>query len=204
MPTSEPDLRFAKTIAGFDQLNADDRRREFVDGIARPREVVYSERMSACLARLYPQASESLRLAARAQHICRWQIVRQDYPVGRDGYNAWRAACRGHHTALATSVMRECGYAEAECARVASLIAKENLKRDPDSQALENVVGVVFVEYYLAAFVEGHADYDEAKLLGILRKTMRKLDGVGHAAIHSLALPEPMRRLVSAAMAGGG
>lgn len=197
-----PDLaaRLQTALAAIDQLNAGDPRSELCDGVARPREIVYAERLSGCLLRLYPDASEMLRLAARAQHLARWQIPRQQYPLGREGYNAWRTACRTHHVALATEILRGCGYADADIAHVARLIRKEDLKRDPESQALENAVGVVFIEYELAAFVAAHADYDDAKLLGILRKTMRKLDTVGHTAIRALDLAEPVRRLVHASL----
>ena len=81
---------------------------------------------------------------------------------------------------------------------------KEELKRDAESQALENVVGVVFVTHYLQDFVAGHGDYDEAKLLGILRKTMRKLDGVGHSAIRDIPLPAAHKALIEKSLPGAG
>ncbi|MBI3198510.1 MAG: DUF4202 domain-containing protein [Rhodospirillales bacterium] len=197
---TSPSSRFLAAIAEIDATNANDPRQDMVAGKPRPREVIYSERMSDCLSRLYPEASEALRLAARAQHICRWQIRRDKYPLGRDGYNAWRAACRDHHAALTSAIMQRHGYAEGEIAQVVKIIRKEQLKRDPESQALENVVAVVFVEHYLDEFVEGHKDYDEAKLADILRKTLRKMDPVGHAAALALSLPEPTRRLIGMAL----
>ena len=63
-------------MAEIDASNASDPRQVLVDGKSRPREVAYSERMSECLGRLYPGASEELTIAARAQHIRRWQIPR--------------------------------------------------------------------------------------------------------------------------------
>jgi hypothetical protein len=173
-----------------------------VDGIERPREAVYAERMSACLSRLYPDASEPLRIAARAQHICRWQIPRDRYPLGRDGYNAWRTACRDHHVALTSGIMRQHGFADADIAQVAKMIRKDELKRDPGSQALENVAAVVFVEHYLAGFAAGHPDHNGAKLVGILKKTLRKMDATGHAAVRLAQLPPMAQRLVEAALAG--
>jgi hypothetical protein len=183
--------RFQAVIAEIDGANAAD---------PRQREVIYSERMSECLPRLYPEASEALRIAARAQHICRWQIPRDKYPLGREGYNAWRSACRDHHAALTSAIMRRHGYADSEVAQVVKIIRKEQLKRDPESQALENVVAVVFVQHYLDEFVATHKDYDEAKLADILRKTLRKMDTVGHAAALGLNLPEPTRRLIGIAL----
>ncbi|TAJ42944.1 MAG: DUF4202 domain-containing protein [Reyranella sp.] len=192
--------RFQAVIAEIDGANAQDPRQDIVAGGSRPRELVYSERMSECLSRLYPEASEALQIAARAQHICRWQIPRDKYPLGRDGYNAWRASCRDHHAALTSAILHRHGYADSEVAQVVKIIRKEQLKRDPESQALENVVAVVFVDHYLDDFVATHKDYDEEKLADILRKTLRKMDPVGHAAALGLSLPEPTRRLIGLAL----
>ena len=129
--------RFERAIAEIDRLNAADPRRERADGVSRPREVLYSERLSAGLAQLYPEASESLRLAARAQHICRWQIARDSYPLGRQGYNAWRTACRQLHADLVTGILTDCGYPAEQISHVVKLIKKQDLKSDAESQALE-------------------------------------------------------------------
>ena len=195
-----PATRLQAVISEIDAANAQDPRKELANGSSYPREVIYSERLSACLSRLYPEASEALRIAARAQHIRRWEIPRSGYPLGRDGYNAWRAACRDHHGALTSAIMRRHGYTEGEIAQVVKIIRKEQLKRDPESQALENVVAVVFVQHYLEAFVADHKDYDDAKLAGILRKTLRKMDAAGHAAVLALPLSEGTGRLVGLAL----
>lgn len=192
--------RFDAVIADIDAANAQDPRQDHVAGTSRPREVVYSERMSECLPRLYPEASEALRIAARAQHICRWQIPRKDYPLGREGYNAWRSACRDHHATLTSAIMRRHGYADGEIAQVVKIIRKEQLKRDPESQALENVVAVVFVQHYLDEFIAEHKDYEDAKLADILKKTLRKMDSTGHAAALALKLPAATVRLMDMAL----
>ncbi len=82
-------------------------------------------------------------------------------PLGREGYNAWRTACREHHATLISGIMRRHGYADGDIAQVVKIIRKEQLKRDPESQALENVVAVVFVQHYLDEFIAGHRDYDD-------------------------------------------
>ena len=192
--------RFDAVIADIDAANAQDPRQMQLAGAMRPREVVYSERMSECLPRLYPEASEALRIAARAQHIRRWQIPRKEYALGREGYNAWRSACRDHHASLTSAIMRRHGYADEEIAQVVKIIRKEQLKRDPESQALENVVAVVFVQHYLDEFIAEHKDYDDAKLADILRKTLRKMDATGHAAALGLNLPESSARLIGLAL----
>lgn len=191
--------RLEAVIAEIDDANACDPRQDAVGDLRRPRELVYAERMSACLARLYPDASDELRIAARAQHLCRWQIPRSDFPVGRDGYNAWRTRCREHHATLVADILRRHHYDEAGVAHIQRIIRKENLKRDPDSQALENVAAVVFVEHYFADFVDAHPDYDADKLAAIIRKTLRKMDATGHAAALAVPLPERMRRILEVA-----
>jgi hypothetical protein len=194
--------RYQSTIAAIDAANAADPRQERIDGVMRPVEVIYAERMTACLARLYPEATETLSIAARAQHLCRWQIPRDTYPLGREGYNAWRGACRIHHAMLTADIMRRHGYSAAEIAQVGKMIRKEELKRDAESQALENVAAVVFVEHQLADFIAAHPDYDDAKVAGILRKTLRKMDGVGHAGALALDLTAHGKRLVALAVQG--
>ena len=197
-PPTSP--RLQAVIADIDAANALDPRLILVGAARRPREIVYSERMSECLAQLYPDASEGLRIAARAQHISRWQIARSNYPLGSAGYNAWRAACRDHHAALATAIMGRHGYTGEEAAHVARIIKKQDLKRDRDSQALENVAAVVFVRYDLDAFIAAHKDYSDEKLAGILRKTLRKMDAVGHAAMLELQVSPQVKRLLDMAL----
>ena len=96
--------------------------------------------------------------------------------------------------------MRRHGYADDEIAQVVKIIRKEQLKRDPESQALENVVAIVFVHYYLDEFVAAHEDYDDAKLADILKKTLRKMDPAGHAAVLALPLPAATGRIIDIAL----
>lgn len=185
------------TLAAVDAANADDPRR--VNG--RPFELVYAERMSARLAALYPDASDLLQIAARAQHLRRWEITRGDYPEGRKGYNDWRRACRAHHATLAGEIMRCCGYDDASIAHVGALLRKEQLKKDPESQALENIAAIVFLEHYFDAFLAKYEGYDDEKIVDILAKTLLKMSPKGHAAALALPLPERTKALVGAAIA---
>lgn len=145
---------FDAVIRAIDAANADDPRVTVVAGAARPYEVVYAERMTERLAAMYPEASENLRVAARAQHIRRWDIPRSSYPEGRNGYNDWRKACREHHGKTISAIMATHGYDQDAIDRVVMLIKKEQLKKDRESQALENVVDVVFVEHYIDGGVD--------------------------------------------------
>lgn len=192
--------RFEQVIAAIDTANADDPRRITVNSIERPYEVVYAERMTDRLAAMYPDASELLRIAARAQHIRRWDIPRAKYPEGRNGYNDWRKACREHHGEVITKIMAAHGYAPDEIARVVMLIKKEQLKKDRESQALENVVDVVFVEHYFDEFLGKYSKYDDDKIIDIVGKTLRKMSPKGHAAALALNLPDRTRDLVMKAV----
>ena len=89
---------FDAAIAAIDACNAKDPRQAHDEqGYALPYELLYSQRMSATLQRFVPDAPESLQLAARAQHIERWILPREDYPMDREGYLAWRNALKQHH-----------------------------------------------------------------------------------------------------------
>ena len=184
----------AAIFAEIDAYNARDPRKDPDTGTAR--ELLYADRMTAWLDRLYPAASDELRVASRAQHIGRWEIPRADYPLGRQGYNAWRSACRDRHAALTAEILTRHGWPADRIAHVGKILKKEQLKRDPDSQALENVVGAVFVAHYLEAFVAEHPDYDDAKLVDILRKTLAKMDETGRSAVAAMEVPAALRRVL--------
>lgn len=185
------------TIAAIDAANADDPRQ--IEG--RAFELVYAERMSARLASLYPDASDLLKIATRAQHLRRWEIERSKYEEGRRGYNDWRRACRIHHANLVADIMSANDYDEPAIAHVGALIRKEQLKKDPESQALENLAAIVFLEHYFDDFLEKHRDYADDKLVDILGKTLCKMSPKGHAAALALPFAPRARTLVEAALA---
>ena len=193
--------RLDNAIARFDAANSEDPNEEIVDGRARPKELVYAERMTAMLARYAPDASEVLRLAARCQHIQRWRIPRGDYAMDRIGYLQWRKRLNKFHAQVAGAILSDAGYDEATIARVGALLKKEALKSDPDAQALEDVVALVLLESYLAGFVAAHAQYDPDKFADILVKTAKKMSPRGRAAAISLiGLPRDLAPAVRAAI----
>jgi hypothetical protein len=194
--------RFDLAMARFDAANGEDPHHETVDGRQRPKELVYAERMSAMLARYAPEASETLRLAARCQHIQRWKMPRTDYPMDRIGYLQWRKKANQFHARIAGDILRETGYDEASVARVGALLKKESLKSDAEAQTLEDVVDLVFLESYLAGFVAAHGEYASDKFLDILRKTAKKMSARGRAAaISMIAVPPALAPLVASVMA---
>lgn len=189
--------RFQLAIERFDELNAQDPNVEIVEGVPQPKELLYARRMSERLDRFAPDAPEALRLAARCQHILRWHSPRSSYPMDRAGYHRWRSDLARFHAETAGRVLREVGYDDATIARVQSLVRKELLKADPDAQTLEDVICLVFLEYYFAEFSEQH---DEAKLIGILKRTWAKMSPKGHDAAQSLELHPEKRSLVEKAL----
>jgi hypothetical protein len=158
--------------------------------------------MSEMLERFAPAASEAVRLAVRCQHIRRWEIPRDSYPRTPAGYKAWRTRLMDVHADTAAAILRETGYGEEAIARVRSLLRKERLKRDPETQLLEDVIGLVFLEHYLAAFVAGHPEYDEGKFADILGKTWLKMSPRGREAALAIArIPATLRPAVERAVA---
>ena len=189
--------RFDDALARFDQANAEDPNRELIGDTPQPKELVYAQRMTAWLDRLAPDASEPLRLAARCQHIRRWVIARSEFPPGRDGYRRWRTTLAAYHAQTAGAILREAGYGDATVARVEALVRKVRLKADADTQTLEDVICLVFLEHYLPAFANQH---DDAKLVDILRKTWRKMSERGRSAALELDLAPEIRTLVERAI----
>lgn len=196
-----PAERFDRAIASFDAANAEDPNRELADGRERPKALLYAERLTAMLARLAPDGSEALRLAARCQHLQRWKIPRSDYPMTLEGYYQWRTRSRDFHVDLAHAILTDVGYDGATIAHVCALTRKERLKTDSEAQALEDAVALVFLESYLAGFVAEHGDYDEAKLADILTKTAKKMSARGRdAALSAITLPPQLAPIVRNAM----
>ena len=190
--------RFNAAIARFDAANADDPTTEVFQGAVYPKELLYAQRMTAWLDNLAPDASEALRLAVRCQHIQRWTIPRHTYAMDRHGYLRWRTTLAKFHADTAAAILRDVGYDEATIQRVQTLLRKERLKRDPEVQCLEDVICLVFLEHYLAAFATQH---DEVKVLDILRKTWTKMSPRGHEVALTLPMSPEARRLVEQALA---
>ncbi len=195
--------RFQRAIALFDAANAEDPNQENDNGIAMPKELLYAQRMSAMLARYASEAPEAVQLAVRAQHIQRWKIPRRDFPMTLPGYKKWRTTLYGFHADLAAKLLQEASYDEETITRVKAAVGKHGLNTNPDSQLVEDVVGLVFIEDYIAAFAALHPEYDEAKWVDIIRKTWRKMSERAHqfALSGQVRLPEHLASLIGKAVA---
>jgi hypothetical protein len=189
--------RLEKTLAAFDAANLQDPNTEIVDGKTVAKEWIYAQRMSTQLHKFCDAPSEALQLATRSQHICRWKSPRGDYPMDRSGYKKWRLDLAQLHGEIAGDIMAAQGYDESIIARVKDLLLKRSLKRDDEVQALEDVVCLVFIEFYLEDFAGKH---DEEKVIDIIRKTWNKMSAKGHEAALKLPLSESMLGLVGRAL----
>jgi hypothetical protein len=182
--------------------------RPFSDAIGRiddanrehPPTLDYSLRMTAWLERLMPDASDELKLAVRAQHIRRWTFPRERYPMTRAGYHQWRTGAARFHAEEAGAILRDVGYDDAFVTRVQSLLRKEGLKTDPETQALEDSTCLAFLERDFADFAARHED---EKVIGIVQRTWRKMSPSGQQAALTLQLPENARRLIERALEPG-
>lgn len=193
--------RLEETYALIDAANADDPVKVVVDGVERPYAQVYGERMTARLAKLAPDASDLLKLAARAQHIRRFDIPRSSYPMDKVGYYAWRNALKARHGELLAEIMRRTGWSEADVERAGQMVRKERIKRDPEAQAVEDCASLVFLEFEYADF---GAKYADEKVVDIVAKTWAKMSDGGHAQALELVplLPERLQKLTVQAVTG--
>jgi hypothetical protein len=186
---------FDRAIVAIDAVHAEDPEKD-ISGT--PKELLYARRMSAWLEKLAPEASESLRLATRAQHLRRWAIPRASFPEGKVGYLSWRKRESLAHAALAGDLLAQAGYGAEAVKRVRSLIKKERIKHDAEAQLLEDAACLVFLEYEFAGFAGRHG---EAKLVDILRKTWAKMSPLAQREALGLQLPEPLRAIARKALA---
>lgn len=166
----------AQVLAAIDAANTKDPRMD--EG--PPEALLYGQRMSEQCARLFPDASETLQIAARGQHIERWILKRADYPEGKAGYLKWRRDLADHHAERVSEFMTASGYGDADVEEVQKMLRKQGIKRDPQVQALEDVICFTFLTWYFAPFAAKHP---AEKVLDIVQKTARKMSEDARARV---------------------
>ena len=179
--------QFDQAINKIDAANAEDPNLLDVDGQSHPLEVVHAERRTEWIQRLVGNsASEALLLAVRAQHIRRWRIPRDRYPRDRVGYLKWRTDLKKFHAEETAAILQEVGYDDETIWRTRDLILKKHLKQDAEVQALEDTLCLVFLEKQFSEF----AQKEEDKIIGIVRKTWKKMSPQGQQFALSLPLSD--------------
>jgi len=196
-----------QVLSAIDNINRQDTNITLSDGKEHPKELIYGQRMTACLEKHWPQASELLQIAVRAQHIKRWHLKRSEFAQGKAGYYQWRIALGKFHAQLTAQIMIEHGYIKEQAEQTASIICKENLKDKTasqlslDSQTLEDVACLVFLEHYFDDFSAQYIrQNNEEKIIRIVQLTWKKMSEDAHNIALKLSLPEHLTSLVTKAL----
>jgi hypothetical protein len=188
------DAALQRAIECIDAENARDPNIES----GQPRELLYAQRLTAWVLKLAPGASETLRLAARCQHICRWMIPRASYPMTKAGYLRWRNDLKTFHARKAGEVLEKAGCPPEIIKKVQDLNLKKNFPNDPESRVLEDALCLVFLEFQLAELA---AKTTEDKMINAIQKSWKKMTPAAHS--HALKLPFTAegKRLIDQALA---
>ncbi len=194
---------FDKAIELIDAANTQDPNTESADGKDWPKELLYSHRMTDMLSRFKPDADGAQKVAIRAQHIERWKSPRSNYPMDRTGYLRWRKDLYVMQADTCAGLMRDAGCDEDEIKRSWMAVAKKNIKSNPDSQLLEDIADLTFIEHYMLEFAGKHPEYSEEKWIEIIQKTWNKMSSEAQqfALSGNLKLPEPLVPLIQKAVA---
>ena len=194
--------KFNTAVELINSANSKDPNHETCDGKDWPKELLYSHRMLEMINRYAPDADEAQMLSVQAQHIERWKSPRSDYPMNRKGYYLWRTNLYSFHAETAATLLQQAGYDSDFIERVKLAIGKKSLKSNKDTQMLEDVTALVFIEHYMLAFAEKHPEYSEEKWIDIIRKTWRKMTDRAHqfALGGDIKLPEPLVPVIQKAL----
>jgi hypothetical protein len=182
-----------QALRQFDQANRQDPRQQPFEGTTHPRELLFAQRVFEWVTRLNPDASEAVRLAARAHTLRRWEIPRDRYPMDTAGYHAWRQATMAHSAQAAAAILKSLGSPAQTIERVGQLIRWELFPHDPDAQLLEDADCLAFLELKLGDYL---AQWDERKLARILRGTWAKMSERARALAGQLPLDQRIRHLL--------
>ncbi|HEX6226319.1 MAG TPA: DUF4202 domain-containing protein [Chryseolinea sp.] len=189
--------RFEKAITTFDAYNLNDPHQDEFEGKLVSKELLYAQRMSKRLNDFYPAAPEYLKLAAHCQHIGRWEIPRESYPMDKKGYLQWRNVLKSHHAKLAEQILVSCRYDDATIEKVKFLLQKKELFTNPDTKVLEDVICLVFIEHYLEDFASKH---EPPKVVDILQKTLKKMSPRAIEEAAKIPVSEKIKVLIHQAL----
>ncbi|CAG8979390.1 hypothetical protein HYALB_00010277 [Hymenoscyphus albidus] len=189
---------YEAAIALIDEAHAHDPKISIVDGKDVPYELHYARKMTHYLSLRAPDASPVLKVAIRAQHFRRWEILRGSYPMTKAGYLSWRTFLKKRQAELAVAICMGCNFTTEEADEVAKLIRKEDLRNNEETQILEDVACLVFLDDQFEAFEKEH---DESKIIMILRKTWGKMSEKGHELALQIPMSQSSKELVRKALA---
>ncbi len=194
--------KYEKAVELIDAANKEDPNQELDGDKSQPKELLYGQRMSDMLERFAPQTDDIMKLAIRAQHIQRWKSPRDAYPMDRKGYHQWRTNLYKFHADTAGELLLKAGYSEEDVERAKQAIGKKALKTNKDTQLVEDIAALVFIEHYMQDFVNKHPEYDEPKWIDIILRTWKKMseEGQKFALSGAVKLPESLVPLITKAI----
>lgn len=197
MATESP---YDKALLAIDAAHSLDPREHITSaGLKIPYELHYAQKMSHYLTLRDPQASPVLKLAIRAQHLRRWEIPRDSYPMTKAGYYSWRTYLKKRQAEIVEDICIASGVEREEAEKVGSLVRKEDLKTDEKTMVLEDVACLVFLDDQFEKFKDG---YDEDKVIHIVKKTWVKMTDKGHDLALQIPMTDESKRIIGKALAG--
>ena len=129
-------------------------------------------------------------------------MPRDSYALNRQGYLQWRNRLPGFHAVNAVELLSEAGCTRETIERVRQAVGKLAHKQNPDTQLLEDVAVLVFVEYYMLCLADRHREYTEARWIGIIHKIWLKLCGRARRFLlgGGIRIPAPLLPLIEKAV----
>lgn len=122
----------------------------------------------------------------------------------RPGYLMWRSKLKSQAAAQVAELLAEPSIVpaipQADRDRVAALIRKENLSSDEETQVLEDVACLVFLDDQFDDF-ESKSDIDEDKIVSILQKTWGKMSETGRQLALAMEHSDRAKELIGKALA---
>ncbi|MCK5812724.1 MAG: DUF4202 domain-containing protein [Cocleimonas sp.] len=201
---TEAQQQYNKAVELIDVANSEDPNIELVDDQKIAKELLYGQRMSDMIAVYLPDADDVAKLAVRAQHIQRWKSPRKDYPMNRKGYHLWRTNLYKFHAETTANLLQQAGYDDVFIERVKLAVAKKSLKTNSDTQIVEDIAALVFLQFYMLDFYRKFStEYDKEKWIDIIQRTWNKMSPQAHefALSGKIELPETLVPLIQEALA---
>ena len=162
--------------------------------------LIYSQQCFDWLEKLNPNFTDTQEMGARCQHFRRWDIPREDFPMDKKGYYQWRIKLYTYQAEKAAEVLLNVGYPIEFIEEVKSMIAKKDLRKNENSQLIEDVACLVFLEHYIVPFASTK-NYSEEKWVKIIQKTWAKMSDKAHKFALEINYPSPILALIKKALA---
>ena len=117
--------------------------------------------------------------------------------MDRVGYLKWRETLKKMHADITGEILQQVNFDVQFTDRVQKIILKKLIKKNEESQALEDTICLVFLDYYFDEFAAKHSD---EKVIDILQKTWVKMSAKGHEAALKITFSEKGLALVKQAI----